>query len=169
MRINDLVPWRNRSRAIARRDEDEQPLNWWQREWQRDINALDEFFRGFDLAPFGEGAAGQFTPRVDVTESNQEIRVTAELPGLDEKDIDVSLTRDVLTIRGEKKSEKEDKGENYYRMERSYGSFQRAIPLPAEVVDSDNVDANYRNGVLTISLPKRPEARQQTKRITVKR
>ncbi|GIK40693.1 MAG: hypothetical protein BroJett011_45260 [Chloroflexota bacterium] len=109
---------------------------------------------------------GDFSPRVDVTENEKEVRITAELPGLEEKDIDVSLSNDVLTISGEKKAEREDKGDNYYRMERSYGSFHRSIPLPTEV-DTDHCDATFKNGVLQITLPK-VHLKESAKKITIK-
>jgi HSP20 family protein len=166
MSISDLVPWRNRGRVGVRRNsEDRDDRVPARRKW--DIDLFDDFFSGFGMMPFGEESWQRFNPRVDVVEDDREFRVTAELPGLDEKDIDVSLSRDMLTIKGEKKAETEDKGESFYRMERSYGSFQRTIPLPIEQVDTDQVDATYRNGILTIKLPKQPEARQNTRRITV--
>jgi HSP20 family protein len=110
---------------------------------------------------------GAFNPHVDVTENDQEIKVVAELPGLTEKDVEVSLANDMLTISGEKKAEKEDKGENYYRLERSYGSFQRTIPLPTEV-EADKVDATFKNGVLQITLPKLYPGEGVKKKISIK-
>lgn len=140
---------------------------------QQEMNRLfDDFFLGWgpgELSPFRalEERAGAFAPQMDVTEDDKEICVTVELPGMDEKDIDISISSDVLTIRGEKKSEKEDKGKNYYRMERSYGAFHRAIPLPAEV-DQDKIEASFKKGVLTVTLPKTAEAQREAKKITVK-
>ena len=127
---------------------------------------FDNFFRGFEMEPF-MGRLGAFSPSVDVKESDKEIRVSAELPGMDDKDIEVSLNRDSLTIKGEKKEEKEDKGKDYYRMERSYGSFSRTIPLPAGV-DMDKVKADFRKGVLMVTVPKTAQAIKETKKITVK-
>ncbi|MCI0395316.1 MAG: Hsp20/alpha crystallin family protein [Chloroflexi bacterium] len=166
MNINDLVPWRgNRGSNLAVRQEEDYPYSL-----QREVNRLfDDFFSGFDLAPspwWGERTT--FLPRVNVTEREKEIEVTAELPGLSQEDVDISLARDTLTIKGEKKQEEEHKGENYYRMERSYGQFSRTIPLPEGVVDPNKVEAMFKNGVLTITLPKRKEAQQVSKRITVK-
>jgi len=148
------------------------------REWehpfasfQREMNQLfDNFFGGFSLSPWApleRGMAQTFTPRVDVSETDKEIKVSAELPGMEEKDIDVSLTRDALTIKGEKKEEKEEKGKDYYRMERSYGSFTRSIPLPIEV-DTDKVEATFKKGVLDITLPKTAKAIQEAKKVAVK-
>ena len=107
-----------------------------------------------------------FSPRMDVSETDKEIVVSAELPGLADEDIDVSLSLGMLTISGEKKQEKEKKGRNYYHVERSYGSFQRSIPLPAEV-DTNQVDAVFKKGVLTVTLPKTGAA-QAGKKIAVK-
>ncbi len=136
---------------------------------RREMNSLfDNFFRGFDVWPSWEKfGVGTFTPKVDVKESDKEITVSAELPGIDDKDLDVSITKDTLTIKGEKKQEKEDKGKDYYRMERSYGSFTRTIPLPAEI-DTDKAKAEFKKGVLTVSLPKTAKAIKETKKIPVK-
>ena len=169
MPITDLIPWRKKQPV---RQEEERSL---QREehpfltLQQEMNRLfDDFFGGRVLEPFGALGEGWdvFSPQVDVVETDKEIRVSAELPGLDDKDVEVSLSRDVLTISGEKKQEKREKGRDYYRAERSYGSFRRSIPLPAEV-DADKVDAVFNKGVLTITLPKKAEAAGR-KRITVK-
>ncbi len=129
---------------------------------------FDEFFNEpFGLAPMREFGQ-KFMPRVDVYEDEKEMRVTAELPGMDEKDIDITLDREVLTIRGEKSSEtKEEKGQ-YHRIERSYGSFERQIPLGMEV-DANKVDAEFKKGVLTITLPKPAEAVSRVKKIAVKK
>lgn len=169
MAITDLIPWRRGEKKVPVKREDQEPVY----ELQRNINSLfDDFFNSFGnfgLAPveaFGQ-SLGAFNPRVDVSESDKAITVSAELPGLDENDIEVSLAHNVLTISGEKKEEKEDKGKNYYRMERSYGSFRRAVPLPAEV-ETDKVDAKFKKGVLTVTLPKTVEAQQQRKKIAVK-
>jgi HSP20 family protein len=166
MAIKDLVPWkRNDKSVLVRREED--PFYAFRREMDR---VFDDFFGGgYGLTPFRGGfmeSFGDFSPRVDVTENEKEVRITAELPGLEEKDIDVSLSNDVLTISGEKKAEKEDKGDNYYRMERSYGSFRRSIPLPTEV-NSDQCDATFKNGVLQITLPK-VHSKESAKKITIK-
>ena len=166
MAITDLVPWRRRRGDIsAGREYDDMVGSFY-----RDMNNLvDRFFRGFDIEPFGTGGSlsGDFMPRVDVRENDKEIKVTAELPGMDEKDIDVSLSHDSLTIRGEKRQETEDKGKDYYRSERSYGSFHRVVPLSAEV-DEDKAEADFRKGVLKIRLPKTEAARSSRKKIKIK-
>jgi HSP20 family protein len=134
---------------------------------RHEMNTLfDNFFRGFELEPF-KGRFGAFSPTVDVKESDKDVTVSAELPGMGDKDIDVSLSRDSLTIKGEKKEEKEDKGKDYYRMERSYGSFTRTVPLPAEV-DTDRAKAEFKKGILTVTIPKTARAIKETKKIPVK-
>jgi HSP20 family protein len=134
---------------------------------RQEMNSVfDNFLRGFELEPFS-GRFGAFSPSVDVRETDKEIKVSAELPGMNDKDIDVSLTKDALTIKGEKKEEKEDTGENYYRMERSFGSFTRTVPLPAEV-DTEKAKADFVKGVLTVTLPKTQTAIKDTKKISIK-
>jgi HSP20 family protein len=135
--------------------------------FRQEMNSLfDNFSHGFEIEP-GWGRLGSFNPNVDVKESDKEIAIAAELPGMEDKDIDISLTKDALTIKGEKKQEKEDKGKDYYRMERSYGSFTRTIPLPAEI-DTDKAKAEFKKGVLNITLPKTVKAIKETKKIPVK-
>jgi len=166
MPITDLIPWRKREeKSVPIRRESEQPIGLLQRDFNR---MFDEFFRGFGLAPFrGFGEQwDMFSPRVDVAERDKEIEVSLELPGMDEDDIDVTLSRDTLTVSGEKREESEDRGQNYYHMERSYGSFRRSIPLPAQV-DENKAQATFKKGVLTISLPKTAKA-QSRKRIPVR-
>lgn len=104
-------------------------------------------------------------PRIDLAESENEITVKAELPGVEPNEVSVDVIGNTLTIRGEKKQEKEEKRENYHCVERQYGSFHRSVQLPASV-DPNKVEAVFKNGVLTITMPKRPEAK--AKRITVK-
>jgi HSP20 family protein len=165
MAITDLIPWKKeRSSQVPVKREGEHPLVT----FQRDMNRLfDDFFGGFDMTPskFFEGSWNVFSPRVDVSENDTEIVVSAELPGMEDKDVEVSVSRDMLTISGEKKEEKEEEDKNYYHVERSYGSFQRSIPLPGEV-NPDEVEATFKNGVLNVTLPK-TEASQR-KKITVK-
>jgi HSP20 family protein len=161
MAIRNLVPFGKKDVPVKR--EDEHPFSLLRREMD---SLFDNFFRGFDLEPF-ESRMGAFSPKVDVTENDKEIKISAELPGLEEKDIDVSLQKDMLTIKGEKKEEKEDKSKDYYRIERSYGSFSRTIPLPVEV-ETDKVEAKFKKGVLSITLPKTAKAVAETKKIAVK-
>ena len=162
----DVVP-KTTPGTLAVRREWEYPFG----SFQREMNKLaEDLFGGFNLlpwAPLEKRLATTFTPRVDVSETDKEIKISAELPGMDEKDIDVSLARDTLTIKGEKKEEKEEKGEDYDRMERSDGSFTRRVLLRVEV-DTDKVQATFKKGVLEITLPKTPKAIHETKKVPVK-
>ncbi len=145
---------------------------------QRDMNRLfDDFLRSwdmplmsrpFELSPFSTFEYNAITPRIDVRETDNELRISAELPGLTEKDIDVSLTKDMLTIRGEKKQEREENVKGWHRMERSYGAFTRSIPLPFEV-DQDQCSAFFKNGVLNVSLSKTAQAQAMSKPIPIKK
>jgi HSP20 family protein len=101
---------------------------------------------------------GEFAPPVDVKETAEQVVVKAEVPGMEAKDINISVSGEVLTIKGEKKSEREEKEENYHLVERSYGSFSRSLVLPA-AVDLDKIEAKYDNGVLTVTCPKKEEVK----------
>src|SRR5215472_7896397 len=106
-------------------------------------------------------------PAVDVAETEKAYEITVELPGLDEKNIEVKFADGVLTIKGEKKDEKEEKKKDYYVSERSYGSFQRSFQVPDDV-DTDKIEATFKRGVLTVALPKSAEAQKAAKKIDVK-
>ena len=99
-----------------------------------------------------------WSPAFDVTESENAYVVTAELPGIDVKDLEVTLSDGILSVKGEKKQEKEEKGENHHRIERVYGTFHRSFRIPGRV-ESDKVDANYKDGILTLTLPKEEESK----------
>lgn len=133
----------------------------------REMNRMfDDFFRDFDLSPLDNGRGmSVFTPAVDVREDDKEVIVKAELPGMEEKDVEVSLDANGLTIKGEKKEEKEESGKGYVRREARYGSFRRTIPLP-EGLNLDKVEAAFKKGVLTVTLPRLEEAK--AKKIAVK-
>ena len=168
MAITDLIPWRkNESRVPVKRwSEDDELFD----RRSRMNRVFDDFFeRPFSLVPFfGDSSIwGDFAPCVDVSETDKEITVSVELPGMQPEDINVTLDRNNLMISGEKHAEKEEKGERYYQLERSYGSFRRTIPLPTEV-DQGRVDANFRRGVLKVKLPKTAKAQEKSGRITVK-
>ena len=134
---------------------------------QREIDRLfEDFTSGFPTMPsFASGNGGSLMPSTDVTETDKEIEITAELPGLEQKDVQVNFADGVLTIRGEKKAEKEEKDKNYRLVERSYGSFERSIALP-EGVKPEDVKATIAKGVLTVKVPKPAPA--QAKKIEVK-
>jgi len=124
--------------------------------------------RLFDVAPVGRDNLFSFaTPVVDVTEDDGAYKIAAELPGLSEKDIDISLSGDTLVLKGEKRQEHEEKETNRYLCERSYGAFQRSFMLP-DGVDRNKIDAAFAKGVLTITLPKAPGAQQPQTKIEVK-
>lgn len=155
MNLRSLIPV-GRSRDIARREVF--PFTSLQREIER---VFDDFTRGF---PSFTGDR-ELMPSMDVTETDKEIEVTAELPGLEEKDVQINFADNVLTIRGEKKSEREEKDKDYRLVERSYGSFSRSIELPSGV-DPDRIQASIAKGVLKVTVPKPAPA--QVKRIDVK-
>ena len=127
----------------------------------RDIDRIfDSFFRGFDLPlpaamrPFEVfGESGLLKPRVDLSATDTAYQLTVEIPGVSEKDVSLDISGDTMTIRGEKRQEKEEKDKDYYRIERSYGSFQRVLSLPADV-DQDHITASFKNGVLTVTMPR---------------
>jgi HSP20 family protein len=116
---------------------------------------------------YGQMPAGRaLAPSMDVSESERELRITAELPGVAEGDVEVTLDDDVLTIRGEKKFERKEDKENYHFVERSYGTFQRSLRIPW-AVNPDEVQASFHNGVLTVTLPK-SQAEEKSRRIAVR-
>ena len=132
---------------------------------RRDMDRLwDSFFEGRPERKTGE--VMEWLPSTDVAETKNELVVKAELPGIDPKDIDISLSEGVLTVKGEKKQEKEEKEEGYHLVERSYGSFTRSLRLPKEV-QGDKISASYKNGVLKVSLPKSEEAKKKEIKIKV--
>jgi HSP20 family protein len=167
MQIRDLIPWGQRGSSASGlvKQEEESPVL----SLQRDINRVfDQFWRRFEAAPFGgfgtsENVLGGGSPRTDIAETDKEIEVSVELPGMDE----ISMTEDTLTIKGEKKDEREEKKKGYYLHERSYGSFYRSIPLPSGI-DTNKAGATFKKGVLTVTLPKTPEAQSRVKRVEVK-
>ncbi len=131
-----------------------------------EVNRLfDNFFTGLPERRRGL-LEGEWAPSVDVAETDNEVVVTAELPGVKQDDVDITITDDVLTLKGEKKEEKEVKEKNYHRIERSYGSFQRSVSLPAGV-QADKAKATYKDGVLHITVPKAEEAKPKQIKINV--
>ncbi len=131
---------------------------------QREIDRLfEDFTRGFPTLA-GNGAA-KLLPSMDVTETDKEIEITAELPGLEEKDVQINVADNLLTIRGEKKAEKEEKDKDYRLVERSYGSFERTLELP-DGVNADAIKASIAKGVFKVTVPKPAPA--QAKKIEVK-
>ena len=155
MALIDIIPWRGSQ--LARRDD---PFNYLRSQINR---VFDDAFDG-GRWPVGDGSV--FAPQLDVTDSDKEVRICAELPGIEAKDLDVNVTDNTLTISGEKRSERSSEEKGRHWTERSYGSFERTIPLPAEV-DGDNAKTEFKNGVLRITLPKRPGGKTRAKKIRV--
>jgi HSP20 family protein len=160
MSLSDLVPWsRQRSVAPTRFSDEGDSLFALHREMNR---IFDDFARGLGLGlPARSGAAGIW-PHVEVSETDKEVTVVAELPGLDQNDVDLSLADGVLTLKGRK--ERESNGALY--SERWHGAFQRSVSVGADV-DPEKVSATFKNGVLTVTLGKRPEAQSQVRRIAI--
>lgn len=155
---------KHQGKSLVHQGEDS-PFLSLRREMER---VFDEFWKDFPSWHLSEQIVPDtFNLRVDVTDTEDALRIAAEVPGMDEKDIDVTLTKDSVTIKGEKKTEEEERTKDFYRMERSYGSFLRTIPLPAEI-DTAKVQASLKKGVLTITLPKTTKAIKETKKISVK-
>jgi HSP20 family protein len=121
----------------------------------------------FDVEPFRQVSWAK-APAVDIVDTEKSYEITAELPGMDEKNVEVKFANGVLTIKGEKKEEKEENKKDYHLSERRYGSFQRSFTVP-EGVDAEKIEATFKNGVLTVSLPKTPEAQKQEKQIAIKK
>ncbi|WP_210359063.1 Hsp20/alpha crystallin family protein [Sphingomonas beigongshangi] len=165
MAIRDLIPWsrqENRVPAqVSAAGDVRDPLF----SLHREVNRLfDDVFRGFGVPALAGAGGGVLAPSVELAETDKEIRVTAELPGLDEKDVEVIVEEGVLTLRGEKKSEVEDKDRGY--SERSYGRFERRIGLPRGI-EQDKTSATFKNGVLTVTVPKAAAASENVRRIPV--
>jgi len=132
---------------------------------QGEMNRMfDRFFRGWEFPEIGF-ETGAWVPPIDLAETNDKVIVKAEIPGIDPKEVDISIQGNTLTVKGEKKEEKEEKGKNFYRMERRYGSFSRSIDLPSSV-DTNKITAECKNGILEITLQKKEEVKP--KQITVK-
>ncbi len=160
MALRDLIP-RGRGQDVTRRGAATDPFLTLHREMNR---LFDDVFRGFDLPTSGmERSFGRGWPSIEVSETDKELKVTAELPGLEEKDVHVELENGILTIKGEKKTETEEKDRLF--SEHYYGQFQRRIPV--EEVDEDKVSATFKNGVLTITMPKTEQAESRAKRIAI--
>jgi HSP20 family protein len=163
MAFNDLIPWRS-NRAPAHREHE--PFSSLQREMNR---LFDNFWGAIEprlSSLTGTAGMNLHSPSIDVHEADQAYRVTAELPGLNEEDVEINLRDNSLVISGEKKAEHEEKSEGRYYSERSYGRFQRVIPFAAEI-DPDKVHATFQKGVLTVDLPKNAKAQGKARRIQI--
>ena len=187
MNIKKWVPWNwfkkeeedagkmvpvKRETAKEQGDVPDHPLQQLHQEVDR---LFGQAFRGFGLSPFSFDqplfprlANDILKPTLDLGATDKAYTITVEIPGVDEKDVKLEIVNDTLTISGEKKQETEEKEKNYYRMERSYGSFQRMLSLP-EDADQDNVKATFKNGVLTVTMPRKALPKSDVKQIEVKR
>ena len=165
MSVRDIIPFRRKEteKALAPKTTFEDTFMGLQHEMNR---LFDGFFDNFGLG-LAPATLPSFTPRVDVRETDDSIEVTAELPGMEEKDIEVSLTDNEMVLRGEKKNETDETRGGVHRIERSYGAFYRRIPIPREVVE-DKVDATFKNGVLHVVLPKVEKEKAKAVKINVK-
>ncbi|MBC8337478.1 MAG: Hsp20/alpha crystallin family protein [Alphaproteobacteria bacterium] len=165
MMLRDLIPFTNPRSLAERRRQD--PFHAMQREMNR---MMENMWGDFEWPALkaGEGGMDMFTPKMDVSETAKKITVTAELPGMEEKDVEVTFADGLLTIQGEHKEETEEKDEDkrYYMRECSYGSFRRVLPV-GEQVKEDELKATFKNGKLTVVLPKTKEAKEKTKKIPI--
>lgn len=159
MNMRDLIPWGGGRDIVSRADRTSPFLDL-----HREMNRLfDQALSAF-AQPAGGGPSSW--PSLEIADLGPEVRVTAELPGLDDKDVEVVVEDDILAIRGEKRSEHEDKDKNF--SERYYGRFERRVPLGADV-DSENAKASMRNGVLTVTIPKREQSKAKARKIAIAR
>ncbi|HMP88693.1 MAG TPA: Hsp20/alpha crystallin family protein [Kiritimatiellia bacterium] len=164
--VKNLIPWKRKKHEVEVLKPQGDPTYDLTRGMSDMVNQL---FRRFDpeVSSFFRPDFGWSNlPAVDIAETDKEITVTADLPGLDEQDIHVSLENDTLLIRGERKHEKEEKNKNYYRVERSYGTFHRSIALP-DGADRDNIKATFKKGVLNVTIGKMPGAKAARRQIPV--
>jgi len=161
MSVRDLIPWGRGTRSSVPSPARDEPVNPFLT-LHREMNRLfDDAF-----SHFGAGLPGfaRGWPSVEVVETDEGLRVSAELPGLEEKDVELLVDDDVLTIRGEKRAEASDRERGY--SERSYGRFERVVGLPF-AVEEDKVEASFHNGVLTVTLPRSAKAQERARRIAI--
>ncbi|MGD9504667.1 MAG: Hsp20/alpha crystallin family protein [Syntrophobacteraceae bacterium] len=181
MELKKLAPWnwfhkeeeRQPSALPVQRQGATQPYNPVARFHDEIDRMFESFFRGFGFPSVGGGEGGPLAaagawlkPTVDVAAGEKEYTISVELPGVDEKDVQLELSEDTLIVKGEKKQEKEEKDKGFYRMERSYGSFQRVLSLPDDA-DREGVSAAYKNGVLKVTIPRKAEPKKEAKQIAI--
>jgi HSP20 family protein len=186
MEIKKWIPWNwfkkeeeDGGRAVPLRQASSQRHGWSHdnpiERFHREVDHLfNQAFESFGRSPFRTNQPmrtrlndGLLKPTLDLGATDREYTIAVEIPGVDEKDVKVEISNDTLTIQGEKKLEKEEKGKNYYRMERSYGSFQRTLSLP-EDADQDNVAASFKKGILTVTMPRKALPKANVKQIEVR-
>jgi HSP20 family protein len=155
--------WKDRDFLGNLRDEIDRVFEDFDRGWL----GMPVRWRGLGMEPFRrEGPALAMMPSVDVIEKDGMFEVTADLPGVDEKNVEVKLSGDILTIKGQREERKEEKKQDYYLCERQFGAFERSFQVP-ENVESNKIDACFKNGVLTVTLPKKPGAIKAEKSISI--
>ncbi len=162
MELNDLVPFRNRRRRATRSTH----LSPFERMHEEMDRLFDDFLPQFNVGRDLESSVGALGS-IDLSETDDALEVKADLPGMQEEDIDVTLRNGSLVISGEREHESEEKKKNYYRAERAYGAFTRSVKLPCEV-DEERIDAKFKKGVLTIHLPKSPAAKENQRKIEIR-
>jgi HSP20 family protein len=181
MDIKKLAPWNwfkkeqeGNTLPIRRQDTKTQYADPFTQIRQEIDKVFDSAFKGLGFPSIGLGRelspmaqTDWLKPTLDIGASDKEYTISVELPGVDENEIQVELVNDTLKIKGEKKQEKEEKERNYYRMERSYGSFQRTLSLP-EDADQDDIKAVYKNGVMSITIPRKAASKTEAKQIEIK-
>ena len=161
MQIKDLIPWARKDGAPDAKSSEDNPMATLQREMNHVFENFWNRVGQFEW-PWGSDEA-----KSDVVETDNAIEVSIELPGMEMKDIEVTVNNDMLTVKGEKKIERQEEKKGYYLSERSYGAIYRTIPLPPGV-DGEKAQASFKNGVLTIKLPQTPEAQAKVRKIAVK-
>ena len=163
---NQVVPGKSQADPVAKRPDD--IFDLMRRDIDRVFNRWGDDMLGWPRLSGGQRGIGALAPDMDVTETPQQFCIEAELPGVDEKDVSVTLHDGVLTLHGEKKTQRDEKKESYHLSERSFGSFTRQIRLP-ESADDAKIEAKFQNGVLKIAVPKRAEAVKQERKIEIKK
>lgn len=167
MSLLNLIPWKNQKKQIATNyNSPDSTLDI-----QRNMNRIfDNFFNtSLELSPMfnlWDGQPEGFTPQLDVIRTEKEYRIEVEMPGIKEEDIEITLEQDRINIQGEKKAEKVEKGASFYRSERVFGAFQRSFPLPQDV-DPEKIKAAFKNGILTLTLPRHKELKDSGKHIPI--
>jgi HSP20 family protein len=149
-----LIPYVRRSEAPAR-------------VWPETSSLFEDFFNDFPLFQAAGRSGDKWLPAVDIMEKDGSLVLRAEVPGMNEKDIDLKLEGNVLTLKGEKKLEHEEDRNSYHRLESFYGSFSRSFTLP-DTVDRDHIKADYKNGILTVTIPQKPEVRPREIPVSIK-
>lgn len=168
MTLNRIVPWGQKQVPVRKTQEYHAPTIWTEfNEPWREMERLFDRVLGMSSVNMSDTEGPAFVPLLDVHETDKTFQVTLEMPGMSENDVDISLSRDILTVSGKKHEEKEENARGVYRLERRYGSFSRSIPLPESCVETDNAEAVFKNGILTITLPKAVGYKESVKKIPI--